>query len=192
MVEITNFKNSGEIRRIMRGGLLRGTVAALLFIATPLTASATSEKDLQVAARALSFVSNMPAGSVDTAVLYDPANAASKSDAEAIHAYLAAHPAAGKAKLAPRLVAADDLSSLSSAKVAFIAEGASAYTAAIAQTAQSSGIVTLSSDLACVQGGHCVVGIASAPRVEIFVSRAAKDAVGASFASAFLMLVSEI
>ncbi|WP_281300305.1 MULTISPECIES: YfiR/HmsC family protein [unclassified Iodidimonas] len=155
-------------------------------------ALATSEKDLQVATRALSFVSDLPPGSLDTAIIYDAGNGASKSDADAILAFLTANPAAGKSKLVPRLLPAGDLSALAGAKIAFVADQTTAFLPAIAAEAKSKAVITVSSDRACVEGGACVVGVSSAPRVEILVNKAAAEATGTSFGSAFLMLIKEI
>lgn len=167
-------------------------MSAILTMTAATESLATGEKDLQVAARALSFVNGMPNGPVKTAVLYDPANAGSKADAEAIKAWIEANPMAGKSKLVPTLVAANDAAGLADAKAAFVAEGSDGQFAAIAAAAASGKIVTISADMDCVRGGHCAVGVASSPRVEILVSRTAAAASGASFASAFLMLIKEI
>jgi hypothetical protein len=63
---------------------------------------------------------------------------------------------------------------------------------AIAAATASRSILTISSDPACAQAGHCVVAISTAPRVQITVSGAASRAANLRFSSSFLMLVREI
>ncbi len=155
-------------------------------------AAATGAKDIEVAKKAISFLSNPPSGTVTAAVIFDPANGASKAEAEAIAKLISEAPKAGQATLAPVLVPVTELDKLSSSKIAFVTGGLGAHHQAIARAAAANKVVTISTDLACAQAGHCVLGIATSPSVQILVSKAAADKTGASFSSAFLMLVREI
>jgi hypothetical protein len=76
--------------------------------------------------------------------------------------------------------------------VIIVPEGQGGSHAAIAAAARGLHAVTLSTDMACVNSGNCVVGVAAEPRVEIVVSRAASGANGVSFAQAFRVMIREI
>jgi hypothetical protein len=52
--------------------------------------------------------------------------------------------------------------------------------------------MTVSTDMACVQSGQCVMGVQSAPSVRIVVNRGAAGASSVSFAAAFAMMIEEI
>jgi len=173
----------------------RGTyfLALVLSMLTGLHAvqAETSKKDMQIASRAVSFMADAPTGSVSAAVVYDPASAASKADADAIMAIIGGGLKAGKATLTGRLVAANALGDLADAKVAFIASDASSQHAAIFAEAAARSILVISTDMNCVDTDNCVVGVASKPKVSIVVSKAASSAAGLSFKPAFLMMVKE-
>lgn len=175
---------------------LAGIVAGVLSIAWAMGASAataaTSEKDMQIAMRAVTFWEDTPSGQAVAAIVYDPANESSKSEAEVIKGFLEANPSAGSASLVPKLVAVGDLSGLSGASVAFVTEGLGGQHEAIFSKAAGAGVLTISSDRACVEAGKCVVSVTSKPRVEIVVNKSAADASSVAFQSAFLMLVKEI
>jgi len=168
---------------------------AILFVLTfwgPLAAAAdTSAKDIQIAARAVAFMTNAPTGDVVTAIIYDPANNASKTEADAIMAAMAKGVKAGKAKLFPKLVSVVSLENLNGSKVAFITSGMGKHHAAIFTAASAQAILIISTDMSCVNTGNCVVGVASKPKVAIIISRSARDAAGIGFKSAFLMMVKE-
>ena len=151
----------------------------------------TSKKDVQIASRAVSFMTNAPTGAVTAAVVYDPANAASKADADAIVAAIGGGLKAGKATLTAKLVSTDSLGDLAGAKVVFIAEDTASQHAAIFSASSAQSILVISTDMSCVDAGNCIVGVASKPKVEIVVSKAARAAAGIDFKPAFLMMVKE-
>jgi len=170
-----------------------GVVGSLLASLT-LSASAiadTTKKDIQISARAVAFMADGPTGDVPTAIVYDPANAASKAEADSIQAIMAGGIKAGKASLKPKLVGTDALGGLSGTKVAFVTGGIGNQHQAIFSEASAQKILTVSTDMGCVDSGKCIVGIASKPKVEIIISKAARDATGIGFKSAFLMMVKE-
>jgi len=163
----------------------------LVIFGTLPSAADTSAKDIQIAARAVAFMTNAPSGDVMTAIVYDPANAASQSEADAIMAAMAKGVKAGKAKLLPKLVPIDSLGNISGSKVAFITGGMGSHHAAIFAAASTQAILVISTDMDCVNAGNCVVGVASKPKVEIIISSSARTAADISFKSAFLMMVKE-
>lgn len=177
----------------LRTGLsiIAGVAACLAIMSTP--AMATDAKDLAIGLKTLPLLENKITGTATTAIVYDPSNAASKADATAIQAAITANPSApGGVTLAPVMVPVSDMSKLSSAKIAFVAEGAENSFGAIASAASAAGVLTISSDLDCVKGGKCVLGIVSSPDVTIYYSKTAGDAAKISFSPAFTMLVKQI
>ncbi|HEX8899811.1 hypothetical protein [Vitreimonas sp.] len=167
----------------MRLKFVAALVAASMLASAPALAT-TSERDLQVMARAVGFVEGLPRGNVTVAVVDGPG-------ADAIVAAMGAGVAGGGVTLVPRKVAVGALAG-SGARVIIVPEGQGGSHAAIAAAARGLHAVTLSTDMACVNSGNCVVGVAAEPRVEIVVSRAASSANGISFAQAFRVMIREI
>jgi len=62
----------------------------------------------------------------------------------------------------------------------------------VGAAAKAKKIITIGSDRACVVSGACVMGVATDPKVDITVNRAAAAAVGATFKAAFRMMIKEI
>jgi len=164
---------------------------ALAFLGSYSAAADTSAKDIKIAARAVAFMTNAPTGDVVTAIVFDPANGASKAEADAIMAAMAKGVKAGKAKLTPKLVSVDSLGDLEGSRVAFVTSELGAHQEAIFSAASAQAILVISTDMTCVNTGNCVVGVASKPKVAIVISRSARDASGVGFKSAFLMMVKE-
>lgn len=162
--------------------------AALLALPWP----AVAELNVQVAARVVSFMQPPPSGNVQTAIIFEPGNAASEAEAAAIERAIGNGLVAGRASVRTRRVPVGSLGTLNGYRAAFVTVGLRDEQAAIAAAAARASIVTITSDQACVQAGRCVVGISSDARVQISVSRAAARAANVRFGSAFLMLVKEI
>lgn len=156
------------------------------------TANATDQKDLSIAEKTLPLLQNKLSGTVSVAIVFDPANPASKSDADAIKAALDAEPNAAGLTLAPVMVPASDLSKILPTKMAIISYGMKSFFDQIAAVAASAGTLTVSTDLDCVKSNKCVLGVVSAPAVDIYYSKAAADAGKIIFAPAFTMLVKQI
>ncbi len=70
--------------------------------------------------------------------------------------------------------------------------GGAASNAGAVQAATSAGVMTVSTDMACVQAGNCVMGVQSEPSVRIVVNSAAASSASVSFSTAFAMMVEEI
>lgn len=162
-------------------------VSAALGLAMPMAAA---DLNLPVATRVISFLQPAPTGTVPTAIVYEPGNAASESEAASIER--AGPLAAGRGTLRLKRVSANALGGLAGVRVAFVTSGLRDQQVQIGAAAARLSILTITSDLGCVQAGHCAVAISSSPRVQITVSRAAAKAANIHFGSAFLMLVKEI
>jgi len=146
----------------------------------------TTERDLSVVGRALSFLEGAAGSDRTIAIVYD---AASQAEAEALNAAMAGGLSAGRVTLNGQLVSQG--TAISGVDAALFV-GATASDAGAVQAATSSGILTVSTDLGCVQSGNCVMGIESEPAVRIIVNNGAASSAGISFSTAFSMLVEEI
>lgn len=144
----------------------------------------TTPRDAQLIARAVGFANGLPRGAVDVAVVDGPG-------ADAVLAAMGASVSAGGVTLTPRRVSLSVLAA-SHARVIIVPEGQASVHAQIAEAARATGALTISTDMSCVRANRCVVGVASAPRVEIVVSRAAARASGVSFAQAFQVMIREV
>lgn len=156
--------------------------AALVF--TVNAEAATGARELQVMARAVGFVQGLPRGVIDVAVVDGPG-------ADAVLAAMGSGVNAGGIMMLPRRVPLQQLAQ-SGVRVVIVPEGQGASHAAIAVAAQRMQAITLSSDMSCVRAGHCVVGVAAQPRVDIVISRSAAGASRVSFAQAFRVIFREI
>jgi hypothetical protein len=161
---------------------------AVLGWATPTSAGL----NVPIAARVVSFTLPARAGAVPAAILFAPGNEASEAEADAIERSMGAGVSAGRGTIRTRRVPVGSMGALTGYQVAFVTTGLRGEQDNISAVAARSSVLTISSDPACVQAGHCVVGIATSPRVQITVSRAAARAANIRFGSAFLMLVKEI
>jgi hypothetical protein len=149
-----------------------------------------ADLNIPVATRVISFLQPALSGSIPAAIVYEPGNAASEAEAASIER--AGPLVAGKGTLRLKRVAANALGQLAGVRVAFVTSGLRDAEGQIAAAAARQSILTITSDLACVQAAHCAVAISTTPRVQITVSRAASKAANIQFGSAFLMLVKEI
>ncbi len=164
-------------------------VLLALLLATP--AMATDQLDLSVGLKTLPLLNDKLSGSAVMAVIYDPANAESKSEADDVKTLIdAGLEVPGGVKITSLLVSTSDLAKLSGTKLAFVTKGG--CTAAAGAAATSSGILTMSTDIDCVRAGKCILGVVSKPSVEIYYSKAASDAAKIGFSQAFSMLVKQV
>jgi hypothetical protein len=164
-----------------------GLTAMLIALATLVVGDAraqTDSRELQMIARAVAFVQGLPRGAIEVAVVDGPG-------ADAMAAAMGGGVAAGGVTLLPRRISLADLPG-SGVRVIIVPEGQGASHQAIAEAARRLHAVTLSSDMACVRGGHCVVGVAVRPRVDIVISRAAAAAANVRFSQAFRVVFREI
>lgn len=176
----------------MRVGLLlaQASLAALSGASAQAALAQLSSNSVQVGARVASFQLSAMRGQVTAAIVFDPDDPASEAEARTIERTLANGLTVGALRLKPKRVAEDDLGELAGARVAFVTKGVNYRN--VARSAEGQSILTISSDIACVNAGYCAVAISSGPKVQIFVSREACGAASIRFSAAFLMLVKEI
>lgn len=170
---------------------LRHVLPAICALAAPCAAAEFTDTDLQVAARALSFMEQPLSGRIEVGIVYSPDSPRSRDEAERLKDRLGQQYRAGNLELIPVLVpiqraeeADVDLFMLTG----HVAGGGEA----LARAAQAGGIPCVTTDVEQVRSGACVMGIQSRPRVEIMVNRKAANESGLRFATAFRVMVTEI
>jgi len=163
---------------------------AMIFIPGVTHAQVTA-KDVQVAARVLTFTSTPFSGTVKLGIVYDPANATSNADEQALTGILGSGLNVGSLTLVPVPVPIAKLSS-TPVDAMFLTSGLGAAAASVQTQAVSGKTICITADLTATQAGYCAVSVQSDPKVQITVNKAAASASGVSFASAFLMMVTEI
>lgn len=170
--------------------LLSLTIMAATFIPAAGHAQVTA-KDMQVAGRVLNFTSSPYSGTVKLGIVYDPSVAASTADEQALAGILGSGLAIGSVTLVPVPVPLAQLGT-AQVNVFFLTSGLGAAAAAVQKQAAAGKILCITTDLSATQAGYCAVSVQSDPKVQITVNKAAASATGISFASAFLMMVTEI
>ena len=167
--------------KMLKAAALTLAVSVLPLIAVA-PAQAASDKDVQMLAKALGFVEG--GAGKDVAILFDAGNPASSAEADAVAGLL------GGAGLTGTKVAASGAAG-AGAKVLFVTSGLNGSWGSIASAAASAKKITATFDDSCIKAGKCVLGIQSAPSVEIKVSKAAAEASGVTFGAAFKMMIKE-
>lgn len=153
--------------------------------------AAVTAKDVQVAGRVIGFIDPPPSGSVKLGIVYDPANAASTADEQALVAILGSGLAVSGVTLVPEPVPIASVAS-TDAGVLFLTSGLGSAGAAAGAAANAKKLLCVTTDTAATQAGACAVSVQSAPTVNITVNKAALSSSGVSFTSAFMMMVNEI
>jgi hypothetical protein len=148
----------------------------------------TTQRDLEVIGRALSFVEGASGSDRTIAIVFDPT---SEGEAQALATLMDGGLSAGRVTLNGRLVPAANLSGLDGADAAVLVGGASGDAGVFSATS-SRGVMAVSTDMGCVQAGQCVMGVQSTPSVRIVVNRAAAGSSSVSFSAAFAMMIEEI
>lgn len=149
----------------------------------------TTDKDMKIAMRAIKFLSDGPTGNVKAAIVYNPSDSTSQQDANTIKAFIEKSPKAGAATLSPTLVDVNSLGQIQGSGIVLLTTSIEANHAAIFTETVKAGAVSISTDQSCVKNGHCVIGISSSPKVEIYVNKAAALETETNFKTAFMMLV---
>jgi len=180
------FGNEAAVRKSVIGLLCAATML------TPFAASAAvTAKDIQVAGRVLGFTATPLTGDVKLGIVYDPANAGSTADEQALMGILGSGLAVGGVNLIGVPVTLANVAS-TPADVLFLTAGLGAAGAAAGTQAAAKKQICVTTDLAATQAGNCAVSVASDPKVTITVNKAAASASGVSFGAAFMLMITQI
>jgi hypothetical protein len=169
-------------------------LAALLFLlgfALPASADIT-RTDVQVAARALSFVADPLRGTVRVGIVYAASNPKSTREAQSLRKILANGLRIGTLELQPVLVEASAVAN-ADVDLFFLTEYITP-TEAPQLFSPGSGQQTLciTTDISQVRNGICTMGVRSQPKVEVFVNRAVAEASDITFSTVFRVMITEL
>lgn len=175
---------------------LASLLAACLLLLAPRAEAEITAADMQVAARALSFVTDPPTGKLRLGIVYAPGNPRSLQQAESLRDLLRGGYRVGTVELQPVLVESSratgadvDLYFLTS--YLSPAETPDLVPATGTQASRNRRIC-LTTDIAQVRNGLCTVGVRSRPRVEVLVNQATAEASGVRFSTVFRVMITEI
>ena len=167
--------------------LLSIICVAILACATT-EARAIENRDVQVAARTFGFVDNMPSGTIEVAIIYDPAVDLSIVEADKLVQILGDGLLAGRHTLTPKKISISDIDTVRS-KVAFITMGMGAHHQHIFDAVKTKGVFTFTKDFSCISSKFCVLAVETQPSVRIEISNDAATASGLAFGQALKMMV---
>jgi hypothetical protein len=163
----------------------------LLVAGSPAFADWT-KTDVQVAARALSFVSEPLSGTVRVGIVYAENSPRSVRQAQSLRGILSDGLRIGSLELRPVLV---DSARIGNADVdlffltEFIPE---TETPDFPGGGTRQSILCVTTDITRVRSGNCIMGVRSQPKVEVFVNRAAASASGVTFSTVFRVMITEL
>ena len=166
-------------------------ILVALFAATAPAQAAVTLKDIQVAGRVIGFIDPAPSGTLKLGIVYDPSNAASTADEQALAKILGDGFTVSGLTLVPEPVPIANVSH-TDVDMLFLTGGLGSPGAAAGKVASTRKILCVTTDLAATRAGICAVAVQSSPEVQIILNRAALSASGISFDSAFMLLVTEI
>jgi len=148
---------------------------------------AASDKSLTVIARMFKFVQSSAGKS--TVLVVDNGG----GDATAISDYLAKNPKLGNTNVTAQLISGAELASVSGDIAAIIVpDSAGDSFASVNEAAKRLGTIAVSTGKKCVETSKCTLGIETDPRIQIYVSRSARQAHGVQFNPAFLVMAKEL
>ncbi len=168
--------------RLVRCGLAGAFAIAGLH---PAGAESLTLKSVQILSRAIAFLQPAPSGTATVAIAYDPAEPASKQDADAIAGDFGDGLKAGQANLRAQVVS---ISQLASGHFIAVVAAAGANIDQVFSASQALHIPCVTADAQAVQGGRCVMSVQSDPRVDIQINAAAASRSGVAFRSAFMFM----
>ena len=174
--------------------MLRVIASGILFFACLAfygTCTATTLNELKVGVRVIDFVSNPPRGKTSLAIVFDGASKASTEDAQAIADWLRSGVNPAKSELVPALVDIRQSGWVDGYQIAIIAGGTERYFDTVLDYARRNHTLTITSDLSCVRGGKCAVGVPPEREFEVVINRQVAESCGFEFVEAFRMLVME-
>jgi hypothetical protein len=156
----------------------------------PALADVTAQ-DLQIAARALSFLQRPLSGEVAVGIVYVRGNPQSLEEAESLQGMLSEGLKVGSITLKSTLISLEQ-APRASVELFFLTAGLGAEAQSLADISRARHLPCLTTDLSQVAAGRCAVGVRSQPKIQIVVNRAAAAASGTTFSTVFRMMITEI
>jgi hypothetical protein len=172
-------------------GLMQILMGLMSFCSSDAMAAELSKRDIEVIARTIKFVEPVIAAKASVAIIFDPSNPESVRQALTIEQALASEDILKLMPVVAQRVPVNNLA-INNVRIAFLTTGVEAAAPRINEVTSANGVITVSSDKACAQRGHCVFSVSSEPSVSLWFSRAAASAAGLIFSPALLMLVKKV
>jgi hypothetical protein len=157
-------------------------------LATPAAVAEVTAQDLQIAARALSFLQKPLSGEVAVGIVYAGGNPQSLEEAERLQSLLSAGLKVGNITLKSTLVPLAE-ASRASVGVFFLTTGLGTEAQSLAAVSRARHLPCFTTDLLQVAVGRCAVGVRSQPKIEIVVNHVAATASGTTFSTVFRMMI---
>lgn len=166
-------------------------VATCLFTASAHARAEVTQKDLQVTARALSFLESPFVGETRVGILYDPESDRSTRQAEKVRMMLTGGLTVGELSLVPIMVPIDRAVN-ANVDLFFLTEYLGGLSATISELVSSKAVPCVTTDIAQVRKGACAMAIQSATKVRVLVNRQAADMTGMKFTTVFRVMITEL
>lgn len=189
---------SGNWKVIRKPTGVLGIVTAFMisppFFLEQALAQEEASRTLFTATRALRFVDSAGKQAV-AAIIYNPSNQTSLNEAQALVSHYEERGGLqiDASLLQLELTSIQDVASARNARIAYVTQGLSGEThAALAESLAGAEVITITGDLACVENGHCVMGVRVIPRVEFYISETAARRAAVRFQAAFKILAKEL
>jgi len=157
----------------------------------PATIAEFTETDLQIAARALSFMEQPISGNVRVGIVYSPASPRSTRQAEQLLSDLGRGLTVGNIVLRPVMVPIADAAT-ADVDLFLLTENMPPDDKPLAAISKARQIPCVTTDIDQVRSGGCIMAIRSKPKVEILINRDAARDSGLQFATAFRVMITEI
>jgi hypothetical protein len=176
--------------RTSRGHRAIAVGVCLLLVVRTALADVTAQ-DLQIAARALSFLQKPLSGEVAVGIVYVRGNPQSLEEAESLQRMLNEGLKVGNITLKSTLVSLEQ-APRASVGLFFLTTGLGAEAQSLAVISHAKHLPCLTTDLSQVAAGRCAVGVRSQPKIEIVVNRMAATASATTFSTVFRMMITEM
>ena len=173
-------------------------VGALLVLALAWAPAARADSadvtatDIQVAARALGFMSRPPKGRLTVGIVYSRQSPASEQAARRLRDLLAGGYRVGAVEFAPLLVEAGIARNVDVDLYFLSPHLRPVETPPLVAPAAAAPRLCVTTDIAQVEAGRCILGVRSRPRVEVLVNRSAAAANGITFSTVFRVMITEL
>ena len=171
--------------------ILRLAVGAWCLVLAGAARADMTAMDLQIAARALSFMEQPLSGRLQAGIVYSSGDQRSVRQADALERLIGRGMRIGNIELRAVRVDGDQAAS-ADVDLFLLVENAGEAAAAAGAASAHKKVPCITTDLPQVRAGLCVMGVRTTPKVEILVNRAAAEASDTAFATVFRMMVTEL
>lgn len=170
--------------------LFATTIGLFTYESLPASAEIT-DKDVMVAARALTFLENPPKGTAEIGIISNPADPASVKDAATAKAVIDQGLAVGDLTVHARVLAPSEVQAASGLAAILVTGGTPAVYQEVAAAAKSQRLLTITADPACIKADQCVMLVRSEPKIQVLSNSRVAQQNGVTFSQTFAMMIKE-